>query len=67
MMHKNYLTFLFLEDNEPISSKSDTQILSLNVRLTFVYLIFLNTGLSHFSASCSFTLTPDPAFLSKHL
>ena len=29
--HNKYLTFLFFQDNDPISAKSATQILSLNV------------------------------------
>ena len=31
MIHNKYLTFLLLEDNDPISAKSATQILSLNL------------------------------------
>ena len=31
MGHNEYLTFLFFEDNDPISAKSAAQILSLNL------------------------------------
>ena len=31
MTHNKYLTLLFLEDNDPISVKSASQILSLNL------------------------------------
>ena len=55
MIHNKYLTFLFFEDNDPISAK------------TFPLLNFLITGLFNSSASCSFTLIPDPVFLSKTL
>ena len=30
MTHNKYLTFLFLEENDPTSAKSAAQILSLN-------------------------------------
>ena len=55
----------FLEDNESISAKSATQILSLYLALTFLLLSFLITGLCNFLGGYSFTLTPtpDPFFL----
>ena len=31
MTHNKYLTFLFLEDNDPISAKSTAKVLSLNL------------------------------------
>ena len=31
MTHNKYLTFLFFEDSDPISAKSDAQILPLNL------------------------------------
>ena len=65
MTHNKYLTFLFFEDNDPISAKSAAQILSLNLAYTFLLLNFLITGLCSSSASCSFTLIPDPVFLSR--
>ena len=63
MTHNKYLTFLFLEDNDSISAKSAAQILSLNLAYTFLLLNFLIAGLRNSSASCSFTLIPDPVFL----
>ena len=73
MAHNEYLIFLFLEDNDPISTKSVAQILSLNLAKSFLLLNFLVTGLCNSIASCSFTLipvllvalAPDPVFLSK--
>ena len=65
MTHNKYLTFLFFEDNDPISAKSAAQILFLNLAKTFLLLNFLITGLHNPSASCSFTLIPDLVFLSK--
>ena len=53
---------MFFEDNDPIWSKSATQLLSLNLAQTFLVLNFLITDLCNFSASCSFTLIPDPVF-----
>ena len=52
MTHNKYLTFLFLEHNDPISAKSAAQILSLNLASTFLLLNFLVTGLCNSSASC---------------
>ena len=63
MTHNKYLTFLFLEDNDSISAKSAAQILSLNLAYTFLLLNFLIADLRNSSASCSFTLIPDPVFL----
>ena len=45
MTHNKYLTFLFLEDNDPISAKSAAQIFSFNLAKTFLILSFLITGL----------------------
>ena len=67
MTHKKYLTFLFLENNDLISAESTAQILYLNLAKTFLLFIFFITGLCNSSAICSFTLTPDPVFLSKNL
>ena len=67
MRHIKYLTFLFFEDNDSISTASATQILSLNLEYTFLLWNFLITGLCNFSASCSFMLVPDPVFLSKKI
>ena len=53
-----YLTLLFLEDTDPISAESPSQILSTN-------LAFLISGLCNSSVSCQFIFTPDSAFLSK--
>ena len=39
-----YLTFLFLEDNDSISAKFASQILSLNRAWDFLLLNFLITG-----------------------
>ena len=63
--HSKYLTFLFFEDNDSISAKSAAQILPLNLAYTFLLLNFLITGLCNSPANRSFTLFPDPAFLSK--
>ena len=62
MIHK-YLTFLFLEDNDPVSAKSAAQILALNLTWSFLLLNFVITGLCNSSASCSFTPIPDLVFL----
>ena len=67
MTHNKYLTFLFLEANYSVSAKSAAQILSLNLTYTFLLLNFVITGLCNSSASCSFTLIPDPVFLSNNL
>ena len=67
MPHNKYLTFLFLEDNDPISGKSAVPLLSLNLAYTFLLFNFLITVLCNSSASCSFTLIPDPVLLSKNL
>ena len=67
MIHNRYLTLWFSEDNDSISSKFGAQILSLNLAKTFALLNFLITDLYNYSASCSFTLTPDSVFLSKNL
>ena len=67
MTHNEYLTFLFLEDNDSISAKSAAQILSLNLAYTFLLFDFLITGLCNSLASGLFTLIPDPVFLSKNL
>ena len=40
MTHNEYLTFLFLEDNDSISAKSAAQILSLNLAYTILLLDF---------------------------
>ena len=40
MVCNKYLTFLFLEDNDPISAKSAAQLLSLNLAQTLLFLIF---------------------------
>ena len=66
-MHNKYLTFLFFGDNDSISAKSAAQILSLNFAYLFLLLNFLITGLCSSSASCSFTLLPDPVFLIEKL
>ena len=42
------------------------KILALNLVYTFLLFNFLIIGLFNYSASCSFTLTPDPIFLSKN-
>ena len=60
MIHNKYVTFFFLEDNDPISAD---QILSLNLVDNFILLNFLISVLCHSKASCSFTLTTDPVFL----
>ena len=65
MTHNKYLTFLFFEDNDSISAESAAQILSLNLAYTFLLFNFLITDLCNSSASCSFTLIPEPFFLSK--
>ena len=65
MTHNKYLTFLFFEDNDSISAESAAQILSLNLAYTFLLFNFLITDLCNSSASCSFTLFPEPVFLSK--
>ena len=62
LTHNKYLTFLLLENNDPISAKPAAQILSLNLTYTFLLLDFLVTGLCNSLANCSFTLTPDPDF-----
>ena len=67
MMHNKYFTFLFLEENYSTSAKSSAQILPLNLAYTFLLLKLLITGLRNYSASCSFTLIPDPVFLAKIL
>ena len=66
MTHNKYLTFRFLEDNDPISPKSAAQVLSLNLAKTFLHLNFLFFGLYNSSAS-SFTFTPNTVFLSNKL
>ena len=58
MAYNNYLTFLFLEENDPIAAKSAVQILSLNLAWHFLFLICLVTGLCNSLSSCSCTLTP---------
>ena len=40
MKRNKYLTFLFLDDNSPISAKSAAQILSLNLAKTFLLEFF---------------------------
>ena len=65
IMHKKYLTFLFFEDNDSIAAKFTAQILSLNLAETFLLLNVLVTDLCNSSASRSFTLIPDPVFLSR--
>ena len=67
MRYIKYLTFLFFEDNDSISTKPATQILPLNLEYTFLLWNFLITGLCNFLASYSLMLTPDPAFLSKKI
>ena len=44
MIHNKYLTFLFFEDNDPISAKSAAQKLLLNLAWIFRLLNFLITG-----------------------
>ena len=66
MTHNKFLTFLFFEGNDSISAKSACQILSLNLAYAFLLLDFLITGLDNCVASCSFTLIPEPLFLSKN-
>ena len=58
MTHNKYLTFLFFEDSDSISSKSAAKILSLNLAWTFLFLNFLVTSLCSSSASYLFTLAP---------
>ena len=67
MAHYKYLTILFFEESDSISAKSATQILSLSLAYAFLLLNFLITGLCNSSASCSFTLIPDPVFLPKKI
>ena len=67
MAHNKYLTFLFLEDNDPILAKSAAQVLSWNLAKTFPLLNFLITGLCNSSGGCSFTLHPNPVLVSKVL
>ena len=67
MTHNEYLTFLFLEDNDSISAKSAAQILSSNLAYTFLLLDFLITGFCNSLGSGLFTLILDPVFLSKNL
>ena len=43
-----------------MSAISAAQIFSLNIAQTFPLMYFLITGSCNSSASCSFTLTPDP-------
>ena len=66
MTHNDYLTFLFFEDNESISTKSAAQ-LSLNLAYIFLHLSFLTSGSFSSLVSCSFALTPDLVFLSKNV
>ena len=65
MTHK-YLTILFFEESDSISAESTTQILSLSLAYAFLLLNFLITGLCNSSASCSFTLIPDPFSYQKN-
>ena len=67
MAHNKYLMLLLFEESDSISAKSAAQILSLNLAYTFLLLNYLIACLCNSSASCSFTLTPDPVFLSKNL
>ena len=67
MAHNKYLMLLLFEESDSISAKSAAQILSLNLAYTFLLLNYLITCLCNSSASCPFTLTPDPVFLSKNL
>ena len=67
MTHNKYLTFLFTEDNNPISVKSAVLISYFNLVETFLLLNFLIAGLCTSSASFTFELTPDPVFLLKNL
>ena len=68
MTHNKYLTPRYLEDNDLDSTKSDTQILSLNLAETFLLLNFLITGLCNSWDDSSLTFTPvllvalDPVF-----
>ena len=66
MKRNKYLTFLFLDDNSPISATFAAQILSLNLAKLF-FLNFFITVLCNSSACYSFTLTPDRVFLQKNL
>ena len=67
MTHNKHLTFLLLEDSDPISAKCTAQILPLNLAYIFLLLNFLNTGLYNSSTRFSFTLTLTPVFLSKNV
>ena len=67
MTHNKYLTFLFLEDNDPISARTAAQMLSLNLADTFLILSFLFTPLSNSSVSCSCTPTLDLISLSNKI
>ena len=67
MAHKKYFTFLFFEDNDPISAKSTAQVLPLNLAKTFLLFHFLITGLCNSSVSRSYAPTPGPVLLSKNL
>ena len=63
----NYLIFQFLVNRDPISAKSATQILSLNLAYALLFLIFLITCLYSSSDISSFTLDPDPVFYQNVL
>ena len=67
MTNNKYLTYLFFEDNDSISAKSEAQILSLNLAYTFLLLNFLITGLCNSSASNSFRLISYPFFYQKFI
>ena len=56
--HHKYMTFLFLENSDPISAKAATQILSLNLTKTLLLLNFLITSLCNSSASSDINLSP---------
>ena len=65
MIHNQFLIFTFLEDNDSVSAKSAAQILPVNLAYILLLLNFLITVLRNSSASCSFTLIPDPDSYQK--
>ena len=69
MTHNKYITLLFFEDNDLISSNLAAQILPLNLTYTFLILNFLISDLCNSSANYLFTLpiALDAISLSKSL
>ena len=67
MTNNKYLKILLFEEIDLISTKSAAQILGLNLEKMFLLLNFLITDLCYSSASCSFTLIPDPILFWKNL